>query len=125
MSFFPLFTRKIFVALCVTDFSLCNTFNILNISVDGFTYYGATTNVNVSVPSNIHHEVYYYKMCLIMASNDEVELLQCLHGNGSSFLTDVYWNVTGQRELLVSMYNDSEYLNFVDCDFQKVLVASK
>lgn len=77
------------------------------------------------MPSNTNQTVYYYKLCLVRASTDEVKLLQCLQSNGSFFFTDVYWNVTGRRELKLSVYNDSGYTEFVDCAYKTVLVAGK
>lgn len=110
---------------CTNDFSECGTFGVVNISLDIFTYYGATTQVNISVPSNTKKQVYYYRLCRIKPSANEVSILQCLQRNESFFITDVHWNVTGQNVLKVSMYNDSGYTNLVDCAYKKVLVASK
>ncbi len=70
-------------------------------------------------------ETYYYRLCSVLGNTNDVQLLQCLKSNESSFITNLYWNMTGRNELIVRVYNDSGYSNLVDCAHKTVLVASK
>ncbi len=110
---------------CSSDFSDCDVHDLVNISMDSYTYYGAISQVVISVSNKTKEETYYYRLCSVLGDTNNVRLLKCLNSNESSFNTDLYWNMTGRNEVIVRVYSDSSYSNLVDCEHKTVLVASK
>lgn len=105
---------------------LCGKQDLVTLTTDSaISYVDAQSTITATVSPNATEgrTEFYYRLCSkIQLGNGD--LVECM-SNGSTMVSKHRWRKSGLATLVVHVYTDSNYSEFLDCDFTQVTVAGE